>query len=378
MSRVVREHARYVRDRARLDAFARALAEVARDRVVVDLGAGTGVLGMIACRAGARRVYAIEADPIAALARTLVRDNGFDDRITVIRSRAAEATLPERAGVIVCDHIGRFGVDSDIHTLMRDARVRFLAADGVLVPNTIDVVVAPIQHPSLSCRVFDRARFPPGLAFGAFERMMTNTVHPVTIHPAHVLAPPAPALSLDLTREAAMPLRAERVLTIERPGVLHGIGAWFDARLSPSVRMTNAPGAADRIRRSAACFPVAEPVPVATGDTVAVSLRLLPSAPVYAWEVTVSTGGRVRASFRHSTLDGSPIDPADVRRPDARPRLAPYGDARASVFALCDGHATVTEIERAVFDRHRALFASEADAAAFVAGVLARNARREG
>jgi protein arginine N-methyltransferase 1 len=374
----VREHARYLRDRARLDAFARALAEVARDRVVVDLGAGTGVLGMIACRAGARRVYAIEADPIAALARTLVRDNGLDDRIAVIRNRAAEAMLPERAGVIVCDQIGRFGVDSDILTLMRDARLRFLAADGVLVPNTIDIVVAPIEHPSLARRVFDRAHGPAGLAFAAFERMMTNTVHPVTLRQAHVLGAPVPALSLDLMRDPPMPLRGEATFDVVRPGVLHGMGAWFEARLSPSVTMTNAPDAPERIRRQAACFPVAEPVPVETGDTVAVALRLLPSAPVHAWEVTVNGGGRVRATFRHSTLEGSPIDPADVRRPDARPRLTPYGDARATVFAMCDGRATVADIERAVFDRHRALFASEADAAAFVAGVLARNARREG
>jgi hypothetical protein len=193
----------------------------------------------------------------------------------------------------------------------------------------------------------------------------------------HLLAHPALACSVDLAAGAPMPLRTETLLTVTRPGVLHGIGAWFEARLSPSVTMTYAPGAQYRIRRRTACFPVAEPVPVDAGDAIAVALRLLPSAPVYAWEVTVSTGGRARASFRHSTLEGSPIDPADVRRPDARPRLSPHGGARAFVFAMCDGQATVTEIERAVFDRHRGLFGSEADAAAFVAGVLARNARRE-
>lgn len=376
---VAREHARYLRDRARLDAFARALAEVVEPgHVVVDYGAGTGVLGMLACRAGAGHVYAVEADPIASLARRIVRINGFGDRTTVIRERAAHLTLPERADVVVGDLIGLFGVDDGVIALWRDARARLLAPGGALIPRALDVVIAPVENARLARRIHGWRRGSAGFDVEPLGRMIVNSIHPAWLRPSDLLAEPAVACAADLTADVPMPLRGRASFTIARDGVLHGIGAWFTAQLSPSVTMTNAPGVPHRIRRPAACLPVAEPVTVRAGETVTVALRLRPSAPIYAWDATVSSGTCARVAFHQSTLEAAPIDPADLRRPDSRPVLSPYGEARAAVLRLCDGQSTVQEIECLVYDRHRALFGTPAEAGAFVAGVLARHARREG
>src|SRR6478672_4716496 len=106
MSRVIDEHRRYLRDRARVGAFDRAIREVVRSGdVVVDLASGTGILGLLACRAGARRVYAIESTPIARLASEIAAANGWSDRITAVRGIAAQVTIPEPADVIVSDQI---------------------------------------------------------------------------------------------------------------------------------------------------------------------------------------------------------------------------------------------------------------------------------
>ena len=97
MSRVIDEHRRYVRDAVRIGAYERAIREIVRPGdVVVDLASGTGILGLLACRAGARRVYAVEVTPLAHLARELAESNGLTDRITVIRGRAADVS-PTRA-----------------------------------------------------------------------------------------------------------------------------------------------------------------------------------------------------------------------------------------------------------------------------------------
>ena len=63
MSLIVDEHREYLSDLNRLDAYRRAIEERVRPGfVVVDLGAGSGIMGLLACRAGARRVYAIDID----------------------------------------------------------------------------------------------------------------------------------------------------------------------------------------------------------------------------------------------------------------------------------------------------------------------------
>ena len=65
-------HRRFVADRPRLDALARAINAVVRPGdVVIDLASGTGILGLLACRAGAARVYSIEGSAIVGLARAV-------------------------------------------------------------------------------------------------------------------------------------------------------------------------------------------------------------------------------------------------------------------------------------------------------------------
>src|SRR5262245_57609166 len=96
-------------------AYATAVAEVVRPcDLVLDLGAGTGILGLLACRAGARRVYAVDAGSMIEVAREVCRANGYDDRVTFVKKLSLDAELPERVDVIVADQIGRFGFDAGI------------------------------------------------------------------------------------------------------------------------------------------------------------------------------------------------------------------------------------------------------------------------
>lgn len=65
-------------------------------RAVLDVGCGTGILSIFCARAGARKVYAVDASGIAEHAERIVADNGFADVITVIRGKMEEVELPEK------------------------------------------------------------------------------------------------------------------------------------------------------------------------------------------------------------------------------------------------------------------------------------------
>jgi hypothetical protein len=197
------------------------------------------------------------------------------------------------------------------------------------------------------------------------------------LRPEHLLSPPVSAAALDLAGDRASPLRLTGALRASRAGVLHGIAGWFVARLSPGVTMTNSPLAADRIFRRQIFFPIGEPVRIDAGTAVDVSMRILPADTMYAWDVRVAPETRPAVTFHHSTLRGMLLAREDLAltNPAHRPTLTRPGVARLAVLQLCDGGHALAEIERAVYDEHRDLFDSPAEAATFVAEVVTRYGR---
>ncbi|KZT08853.1 S-adenosyl-L-methionine-dependent methyltransferase [Laetiporus sulphureus 93-53] len=119
--------------------FIMSSTELFRDAIVLDVGCGTGILSLFAARAGARRVFAVDASDIADKARQIVKDNKLDDVITVIRDKIEDIKLPddvEHVDVIISEWMGyallyEFMLDSVLR-----ARDRFLDPEqGVMAPS---------------------------------------------------------------------------------------------------------------------------------------------------------------------------------------------------------------------------------------------------
>ncbi len=384
MSLVLDEHRQYLADASRVSAFRQAIEEVVTPGdIVLDLGAGTGILGLMACRAGAKRVYAIEEGPIIGLARGIAEANGFRDRITHIKGLSTRVELPERVDVVLADQIGRFGLESGILEYFGDARARFLKPGGVMVPGEIGLVVAPVESQELFGQVEFWSRAPADFDFRAACTIAANTGYPARFNSAHLLGVPARVISLRLSTASMDALSAEVVLAAIRPGTLHGIGGWFEAQLSPGVTLTNSPLAARPIFRMQVFFPIARPVALEEHDEVRVKLRILPAGAIVSWTIDVRSGRNghgpapvSKGRFGHSTFQGILLCKEDLERTDLRfvPRLSPWGEARRSVLELCDGRRALAEIELEIQRRHPALFRSFGDAAAFVTEVVTRYA----
>jgi len=89
-------------------------AVVTPDSIVVEIGTGSGLLAMIACKAGAKHVTAIEANRhLADIARMNISKNGMQDRITVINALSTDvkaSDLPHgKADVLVRVHCSGCG-----------------------------------------------------------------------------------------------------------------------------------------------------------------------------------------------------------------------------------------------------------------------------
>src|SRR5678809_342287 len=135
-------------DAPRMDAYAAALRHVIRpDSVVMDLGCGPGVVALLACKLGARRVYAVEPNNVVGLAREAAAANGFSDRIEFFDKLSTEVALPEPATIIVSDLRGALPFFQQHIPSIIDARKRLLAPRGVLIPRRDILWAALVEAP---------------------------------------------------------------------------------------------------------------------------------------------------------------------------------------------------------------------------------------
>ena len=374
MSLILDEHREYLIDEPRLRAFRRAIEEVVKpDDIVIDLGSGTGILGLFACRAGARRVYALDDCGLTQLEREIFASNGFAERVICVKGLSTRVSLPELADVVVGDLIGRFGFDGGIVQYFADARRRLLKPGGRMIPSRIDLCVAPVEAPNIWEEVDFWKRSPEGFNLERAHLIAVNTGHPTKYQPQQILAEPAIIATIDLTRDSGPALSSNVTSIVRRGAALHGIGAWFTAELSPSVSMTNSPFSEDAINRRAVFFPLDPPTRVEPDERVEIDMRIVPDEKLVSWRVKIfNNSPRPRAQFAHSTFRGMLLCPEDLHKakPDFVPRLTSWGEARRSVVDLCDGRRNLVTIEKEVYKRHPNLFASVAEAAAFVAEVM--------
>src|SRR5215471_5850217 len=141
---------------ARVTGYAEALRQIVRpESVVLEIGTGTGFFAMIACRLGARKVYAIEPDNVIQLARETAAANGFADRIDFIQGMSEQTTLPEPVDIIVSDIRGRLPLFYRHIPTIIDARERLLAAGGSLIPHRDTMWAAVVDAPEIYSRFTD-------------------------------------------------------------------------------------------------------------------------------------------------------------------------------------------------------------------------------
>ncbi|WJW74308.1 50S ribosomal protein L11 methyltransferase [Thiohalobacter sp. IOR34] len=254
-------------DRVRMEAFRRAIQRSVRPGdSVVDLGAGTGILGIWALQAGAARVYAIEQTEAIELAREVARVNGVEDRIEFIRANSLEVELPERVDLLVSETLGSFALDENLLRFLPDARDRLLKPEGRLLPNAIRLFVAPAEAPQSYAKLaFWRDR-PGGVDFSPAFDLFAGKIMVEPIRPGQLLAAPAELTPVDLATWRGDDYQWRGYLQIRRSGTLHGMAGWFEAALGGETLSTAPDRPATHWKQ--AFFPFREPIRVVRGDVL--------------------------------------------------------------------------------------------------------------
>ncbi|EYU41603.1 hypothetical protein MIMGU_mgv1a0128561mg, partial [Erythranthe guttata] len=117
-----------------------------KDKVVLDVGAGTGILSLFCAKVGAKHVYAVECSSMADMAKEIVDKNGFSDVITVLRGKIEEIELPvAKVDVIISEWMGYFLVYENMLDTVLYARNKWLAQDGLVLPDKASLHLTAIE-----------------------------------------------------------------------------------------------------------------------------------------------------------------------------------------------------------------------------------------
>ena len=267
--------------------------------VVVDIGSGTGVLSLFAAMAGASHVYSIESEPVIEVAKEIAARNGLSERITFISGFSHEIEIPARADVLITETIGNVGFDEGIVIWIADAKNRFLKENARIVPGRVDAIASLVNVPRDFKTIETWSEPLHTMDFAPLTRIMLNNLLWTDLSPAAIVTRPTVILGTDFAGGSADLAGRVRVEAV-KDALVHGIGLWFSADLTPNVTITNAPPNVVPSWEQA-FLPLDSPIEVAAGDHVRINVSSSESGAEWTW--------RVDSGRTHRTSDGQLVVP---------------------------------------------------------------------
>lgn len=356
-------------DETRNRAYARAIERVVTpESIVLDLGCGLGIHGLMAARAGARKVFLVDSEVVVHFALEVAQRNGLGERVQAVQGRIEDIELPERVDVIISVFTGNMLYMEDLLPSLFHARDRWLKPGGVLIPDAAQLLVAPVDAASFHDEwVGAWSRQHLGFDFSHLRRFAANRFHAGPREQYRdwpLLAAPQALVEADLTRATDTVLDHSVDFPITRAGSCSGVLGWIRLHLGGDWVGT---GPHDPpLHWTPQLMPLDPPWVLAVGDTLGFSLRRPPWGD-WTWMFTL--GGQAQ---RHSTFLGQALRASDLRALalDHQPQRNAQGTVLLEALSLMGGTHARAEIAATLLARHPRQFTDLRQAQSFVEGLV--------
>jgi SAM-dependent methyltransferase len=274
-------HRTLVSDAVRNAAFHAALKAsiVPGVTTVADIGAGTGLLGLMASKLGAKHVYLYETAEVAGVAARILKANRARN-CELIGCHSTEMIDPPQVDLVVSETLGNYAFEENIIATLNDARARFLNPGGVMIPAGVTQFAAPVISERIhrELTAWDNVGFGLDLSIG--KAMSLNNAYVRVITPAELLDGGRSAVVWDRVDFSAGAKTArpksnrsgEARWRVNAPEKIYGFATWWTCDLALGVTLTTAPDA-PRTHWEHLYFPLLEPMTLKAGEAVGVSLR---------------------------------------------------------------------------------------------------------
>ncbi|WP_367392709.1 tetratricopeptide repeat protein [Lewinella sp. LCG006] len=249
---------------------------------VLDIGTGSGLLSMMAARAGAERIVACEMNErLAATADEIIALNGYDQQIDLFSKKSTQLKVgkevKEKVDLIISEilDVGAFG--EGVLPSIRHAVQNLAKPEVKLIPAGLQLFGQLIEIPF-------RSRIAPvkeiaGFDLSPFEQFRISDEYFRIILKAEnyqVLSPVIPLMKVDFYKLPPAypddrPMETFHEFSIEHNGSLQALVFWFDLQLDDDIIVSSRPeGELEHWGQALFCFP--QHPEVKKGDKVRVKM----------------------------------------------------------------------------------------------------------
>jgi protein arginine N-methyltransferase 1 len=238
---------------------------------------------MFAAKAGAKKVIGVECAGIIHSARKIVKANGFEDVITLVKGKVEEVTLPvDKVDIIISEWMGYFLLYESMLDTVIVARDKWLAPNGMIFPDKASLYICAIEDAEyredkinfwdnvygfdMSC-IKEQALIEPLVDCCDYAQVMSNT---------------AQILNIDLytCTKQDLDFKNNFTLKMNRADYIHALVAYFTVEFSKChkpIRFSTGPRA-DYTHWKQTVFYLTEPIVADVGEKLTGTINVARNA----------------------------------------------------------------------------------------------------
>ncbi|CAH1759092.1 12550_t:CDS:2 [Entrophospora sp. SA101] len=296
-----------------------------QNKLILDVGAGSGILSYFAVQAGASKVYAIEASQMAEKMKKIIdvanssdlnslgKNSFLKNKVEVIQAKIEDSNLQiPQVDTIISEPIGVLLIHERMLESYLYARDHYLKPGGSLFPSSGTIHLAPFTDAALWSETMGKARF--------WEQ---QSFYGVDLSSLYSDAKDEMFVTLEELQDLTIPFYWQASYT----GIIHGIAGWFDLYFTPppfvipqsgQIFMSTSP-TSERTHWQQVRFLLKEPLAVNAGQTIqgwmrcvvndmrsyTIEIEILAGDGGVDLDVTVLVGDNTAATINTSTASNT-------------------------------------------------------------------------
>ena len=217
-----------------------------KDKIVFEIGSGSGLLSMMAAKSGAKKVVGCEAVPqIAEIARSIVSANGLQDTVSIIDKPSFTVQigrdLSERADVLIHEIFSNELLSEQVIPAIEDAKARLLKPDATILPSSASVMCALAGGDVLGRYVSVKESF--GFDLSGFNKIAPKKIpfYRQVFQP-QLLSKDIEAFCFDFQNCTTFPAEYKTIdIEVIEDGLCYGLIQWIRLDMSKSISYQNHP-----------------------------------------------------------------------------------------------------------------------------------------